>query len=68
MLPKTILKKMAVELRSKTDDQLKDLLNLCNNQLLMLNVDENFSTKVKQKIELIKQEMYLRETVNSIQN
>ena len=66
-LSKTILKKMTVELRTKTDEQLNDLLNIYNSQLLRLSDDnyEYYSVSLKQKIELVKKEMYNREVANN---
>ena len=64
-LAKTVLKKISVELRTKTDEQLNDLLKIYNSKLLALS-DENYeyySTPLKQRIELVKQEIYSREVV-----
>ncbi len=68
-LSKIVLKKMAVELRTKTEEQLHDLLRIYNSQLSTLS-DENYeyySKALKQKIELVKQEIYIREVSNSNQ-
>ena len=69
-LSKTVLKKISVELRVKSNEQLNDLLRIYNDQLLNLS-DENYeyySVSLKQKIELIKQELYCREISNLQQN
>ena len=69
MLPKSVLKKIAVELRAKTDEQLNELLFMYSNKLENLS-DKDYdylSTSLKQKIELVKSEIYIRETLNSKQ-
>lgn len=66
-IPPLVLRKMKIELRGKTDKQLESLYNLYNSQLNRLsNKDyEYYSKPLKQKIELVKQEIYLREVQKS---
>ena len=61
--PKKVLMKMAVELRTKTDEQLKDLYNIYNSQLNRLSDKEYefFCKSIHQKLELVKQEIYKRD-------
>lgn len=68
-LPKLVLRKMRIELRTKTDKQLESLYNLYNSQLNRFSDKdyEYYSTPIKQKLELIKQEMHLRSVLNSQQ-
>ena len=58
---------MKIELRSKTDKQLESLFRLYTSQLDNLSDKdyEYYSKSLKQKIDLVKQEIYLRETLNS---
>ena len=63
LLPKTVLRKFACSLRSKTDDQLKGLLKAYQHQLSKLN-DESSKKPINQKIELVKQEISHREKAN----
>ena len=64
MLPKSVLKKMAIELRAKTNAQLNNLLNIYQTQLRNLN-EQNYklySEPIKQKISLIEQELRIRQS------
>ena len=68
-LPALVLKKMSARLKSKSDEYLKDLLNHYEIQLLTLN-DEDYkyySKPIKQKIDVVKAEMYYRIVLNSQQ-
>ena len=67
IIPKLVLRKMRIELRTKTDKQLESLYNLYNSQLNRLSDKdyEHYSKPLKQKIDLVKQEMYLREVQKS---
>ena len=69
LIPKLVLRKMRIELRTKTDKQLESLYNLYNSQLNRLSDKdyEYYSKPLKQKIELVKQEMNLRSVLNSEQ-
>lgn len=69
LIPKLVLRKMRIELRTKTDKQLESLYNLYNSQLNRLSDKdyEYYSKPLKQKIELVKQEMNLRSVLNSQQ-
>lgn len=69
MLPKSVLKKMTIELRAKTDKQLESLYNLYNSQLNRLSDKdyEYYSKPIKQKLELVKQEINSRTAINSHQ-
>jgi len=60
---------MRIELRTKTDKQLESMYNLYNSQLNRLNDKdyEYYSKPLKQKIELVKQEIHLRSVLNSQQ-
>ena len=66
---KTVLKKMSIELRTKTDEQLKNLYNLYNSQLSRLSEKDYdyYSEPLKDKINLIRQEMHVREVLKSNQ-
>jgi len=69
ILPKSVLKTISVELRTKTDKQLEILYNLYNSQLSRLS-DRDYeycSKPIKQKLELVEQEIYLRSAVKSQQ-
>ena len=68
-LPPLVLRKMRIELRTKTDEQLESLYNLYYCQLNRLSNKEYeyYSKPIKQKIELVKQEMFLREVLKSQQ-
>ena len=65
LLPKTVLRKFACSLRSKSDDQLKGLLKSYEHQLTKLN-DESSKKPINQKIELVKQEISHREKANDL--
>jgi len=69
ILPKSVLKTISIELRTKTDKQLEILYNLYNSQLSRLSDrDYEYCRKpIKQKLELVKQEIYLRSAVKSQQ-
>ena len=66
-IPPLVLRKIKIELRTKTDKQLESLFNLYNSQLNRLSDKdyEYYSKPLKQKIELVKQEMHLREVLKS---
>jgi len=68
-IPQLVLRKMRIELRTKTDKQLESMYNLYNSQLNRLNDKdyEYYSKPLKQKIELVKQEIHLRSVLNSQQ-
>jgi len=68
-IPQLVLRKMRIELRTKTDKQLKSLSTLYNYQLNKLSEKEYeyYSKPLKQKIELVKQEIHLRSVLNSQQ-
>jgi len=68
-IPQLVLRKMRIELRTKTDKQLESMYNLYNSQLNRLSDKdyEYYSKPLKQKIELVKQEIHLRSVLNSQQ-
>ena len=68
-IPPLVLRKMKIELRTKTDKQLDSMYNLYNSQLNRLSDKdyEYYSKPLKQKMELVKQEMHLRSVLNSQQ-
>ena len=68
-IPPLVLRKMKIELRTKTDKQLDNIYNLYNSQLNRLSDKdyEYYSKPLKQKMELVKQEMHLRSVLNSQQ-
>lgn len=68
-IPQMVLRKMRIELRTKTDKQLESMYNLYNSQLNRLSDKdyEYYSKPLKQKIELVKQEINLRSVLNSQQ-
>ena len=68
-IPPLVLRKMKIELKTKTDKQLESMHNLYNSQLNRLSCKdyEYYSKPLKQKIELVKQEMHLRSVLNSQQ-
>lgn len=67
LIPKLVLRKMRITLRTKTDKQLESLYNLYNSQLNRLSDKdyEYYSKPLKQKIKLVKQEIYLRENLKT---
>ena len=70
-LPKRVLARMSNQLKCKSDKYLKELLKQYNIQLSNLN-DENYnyySKSIKQRIRLVKIELYRREVLNQdVQN
>ena len=64
LLPKTVLRKFACSLRSKTDEQLKGLLTSYEHQLSKVEC-ENCKKPINQKINLVKQEISYSEKVNN---
>lgn len=67
--PQRILRQMKIELRTKTDKQLNETLIVLNNKLKFLQITENeanfqyYSYKIKQKINLIKNELKTRQQI-----
>ena len=62
ILSKSILKAIAIELRTKTDKQLERLLETYSSQLTKLTNENNeyISNALMQKISLVEQEINLR--------
>ena len=67
--PQKVLRHMRIELKTKTDKQLNEMLIVLNNKLKFLQISENesnfqyYSYKIKQKINLIENELKARQQV-----
>ena len=66
-LSNSAVRGIAIELRTKTEDQLNDLLRIFNAQLKMRTTEEEkkYAKYIEQKIELVNQELQRRETAKS---
>ena len=62
-LSKSVLKQIAIELRSKNEQQLNDLLNIYEDKINNLS-DEYYIIPLNQKLELVKSELNYRKSLN----
>lgn len=69
ILPRLVLRRMSVRLKSRSDEDLKDLLKHYENRLSGLDDEdyERYGKSIKQRINVVKSEMHRREVLNATQ-
>ena len=69
ILPRLVLRRMSLRLKSRSDEDLKDLLKHYENRLLNLDDEDynRYGKSIKQRINVVKSEMYRREVLNAPQ-
>lgn len=67
ILPRLVSRRMSVQLKSRSDADLKDLLKHYEFRLANLDDEdyERYSKSINQRIKVVKSEMYRREMLNT---
>ena len=67
ILPRLVLRRMSLRLKSRSDEDLKNLLKHYEFRLASLDDEDykRYGKSINQRIKVVKSEMYIRETLNT---